>query len=360
MWWSKNNFNPAGKTAVVVGASQGLGADIALRLYEMGCGVLLVARRETELKAQVERIRHAVKPRFTESVQTSDNESVGGSKGTSSGLSPRHQTEPTKNKEPSDCTTNDQSEPLLEYYICDTTDYEACTNMWNYIMDVKKIDPEYLFCCAGNSVPKLFADLNSAELAKGMNVNYMTAVNTCHSQHKAVLCRNEGVLCKTFKLRHIILFSSVAASFPFIGYGQYAPAKAALLSLSIILRQELSGYNYRVSCVNAGNFASEGYAEENKTKPEITKTIEGSSQAISTMECCELIFDQLAKGYDLIYTDFVGWVLGLSVLGVHPRKWGFFQVLMQLLFLILEPILYFFVIVLPIRKQHPVRVPKQK
>lgn len=325
--------------------------------------MVLVARREAELKKQVEHIMNTVGPRFTD--VTSGADEAGGTdttRGTSSGHSARPQAEPQTeaNGEESINPLDSKTDILLEYYVCDTTDYDACTKMWDYFMDTKRIDADYIFCCAGNSVPKLFADLNSVELAKGMNVNYMTAVNTCHSHHKAVLKRSEDVFCKTFKLRHIILFSSVAASFPFIGYGQYAPAKAALLSLSIILRQELGGYNYRVSCVNAGNFASEGYAEENKTKPEITKVIEGSSEAISTLECAELIFDQLAKGYDLIYTDFIGWVLGLSVLGVHPRSWGFFQVLVQLLFLIIEPILYFFAIVIPIRKQHPVKVPTQE
>ena len=83
--------------------------------------------------------------------------------------------------------------------------------------------------------------------------------------------------------------------------------KSAIESLSIILRQELSPYNYRVTCVFPGNFQSEGFEEEQKTKPDITKKIEGPSNPIPGDECARLIIDQLDKGYDSITTDFIGW-----------------------------------------------------
>lgn len=328
MWFSKNNFNPEYKTAIVIGASQGLGADIALRLYQRNCGVVLVARTESKLKAQVLRIQ-----KETKSKTSNVSEGV-------LGLNPLS--------------------PLLEYYVCDVSDYDSCSVMWTQLMDGKGLDPDFIFCCAGSSIPKLFADLSGKEIASGMNINYLTAANVVHSGHKAVLQKNKDNHSKVFKPRHIILFSSVTASFPFIGYAQYAPAKAALSTLSLVLRQELVAYNYRISCVHAGNFASEGYEEENKTKPEITKIIEGPSEAISTLECCDLVFDRLAKGYDSIYTDFIGWVLGLSVLGTHPRCWGFFQVLMSLIFLIVEPIAIILAVFSPIKKYQKEQKNKDK
>ncbi|GEQ67469.1 hypothetical protein JCM33374_g1134 [Metschnikowia sp. JCM 33374] len=306
MWFSNSKFNPNGKTALVVGASQGVGADIALRLYEKGCSVVLVARTESKLKKQVARIlENAPKPKDS-----------------------------TKIKEPKTTAT---------YYACDMTDYEACEKMWQALLVDQKVDPDFTFCCAGSSIPKLFGDLTGAELASGMSTNYLTAANTIHAGHKAVVQQNKGALPAEFKPRHIILFSSTVASFPFIGYGQYAPCKAALQSLSIILRQELFSYNYRVSCVYPGNFESEGYTEEQKTKPEITKKIEGASVAIPSMQCCDIVLDRLAKGYDSIYTDFIGWVLASSVLGVTPRCWGFFQVIVSLIFSIVAPIVNIFI-----------------
>lgn len=318
MWWSKSHFQPAGKTALIVGASQGIGAEIALRLYEQECTVILVARTESKLKQQVARI---VK--------------VAGEK------------------------TNSKGEPSIEYYTCDAADYDECLKMWNNLVGLRDIDPDFVFCCAGSSIPKLFGELTGKELNTGLSVNYSTAVNTVHAGHKAVLAKFNKLKPEQFKKRHLVLFSSTVASYPFIGYAQYAPSKAAIMSLSIILRQELGPYNYRVSCVFPGNFESEGFAEEQLTKPEITKTIEGPSKPITSLACCDIVLDRLSKGYDSVYTDFIGWVLASLVLGVNPRCWGFFQIIISLIFLIVAPIANY-VVYLDVKKFFAGRTEKAK
>lgn len=297
MYWSKSNFQPAGKAALIIGASQGVGADIALRLYEKGCSVILVARTEAKLKEQVDRI---VK--------------IAGEK------------------------TNNKGEPSIEYYVCDLGNYDSSYEMWTNLVESRGIDPDFIFCCAGTSVPKLFSDLTGEELANGVNVNYMTALNAVHAGFKKVVDVSRSLKPHEYKKRHIIFFSSVLASYSFTGYAQYAPMKAALVSLSNLLRQELGAFNYRISCIYPGNFESEGYYEEEKTKPEITKKIEGPSKPISSLECCDIVLDKLSKGYDSIYTDFIGWVLACSSLNVNPRNWAFFQIIVAFLFLIFGPI----------------------
>lgn len=295
MWWSKSHFKPAGKYALVVGGSQGIGADIAFRLYEQGCSVLLVARTRAKLEKQVDHI-----------VKNADRSLDHGLK------------------------------PTCEFLTCDAADYDETADLWKVLVQEKEVDPDFIFCCAGSSVPKLFADLLGKELKQGMDVNYFSALNVVHCGHKATLNKER-------KPRQIVLFSSTVASFPFIGYGQYAPTKAAILTLSMVLRQELSNFNYRVTCVFPGSFASEGYEEEEKTKPKITKQIEGASPAIPSMECCDLVLDRLAKGYDAIYTDAIGWLLGCMVLSVQPRCWSFFQVLVALVLLAIVPLLMWFI-----------------
>ncbi|KAG7664585.1 TSC10 [[Candida] subhashii] len=293
MWFSKSNFPTEGKTALIIGASQGLGAELALQLYKKNCSIILVARTQTKLESQIQRIKQAAP---------------------------------------------ESKAQFLTYIVNDASNYESCVELWKEIVEIRQLDPDIIFCCAGSSVPKLFADLTGRDIKQGVETNYYTAVYPIHAGFKAVLASNPGLKCYEYKKRQIILFSSVVGFYPFIGYLQYAPVKAALESLSIILRQELGPYNYRVSCVFPGNFMSEGFLEEQKTKPEITKKIEGPSEAIPGDVCAGMIIDQLSKGYDTVTTDFIGWVLGCSVLGVLPRQWGFFQVIVSFLFSIIAPI----------------------
>ncbi|KAI5967409.1 TSC10 [Candida margitis] len=295
MWFSKSNFPVDGKTALVVGASQGVGADIAKKLYQQNCSVILVARTQSKLDKQVEYIL---------------------------GLPKTHVNHTAK----------------IACYSCDASSYEDFVNLWKQIT-AHGYDPTIIFCCAGSSVPKLFSDLTSQDLDAGININYRTALNVVHSGFKHLLAINESTPPQNWPLRHIVIFSSVVSFFPFVGYSQYAPMKAALESLSVILRQELKPYNYRVSCVFPGNFQSEGFDEEQKTKPELTKIIEGPSVPIPSDECADMVFDQLAKGYDTITTDFIGWVLGCSSLGILPRQWGGFQVIVSFFLSVFGPVI---------------------
>jgi short-subunit dehydrogenase len=287
MYFSKSHFQPQGKCALVVGASQGLGAELGRQLYARGCTVILVARTEAKLKSVVAEIE---KEKF------------------------------------------EAGDPKALYIAADVSKYDQCLQLWQQV-DERGLDPDFIFCCAGSTVCKLFEDLTGADLAQGVNINYMTALNVTHSGFRHVL--SKGAIEKK---RHVIFFSSIVSFFTFAGYSQYAPLKSALESLSISLRHEMGPYGYRISCVFAGNFASEGFAEEQKTKPQITKDIEGPSKPIPTEECAEIVIDRLSKGYDSITTHTIGWLLGCSVLGMRPRQWGFFQIIVSFLFLLIAPI----------------------
>lgn len=288
IWGSK--FVAKGKTAVIIGASQGLGAELALQLYSQQCCVILVARTESKLIAQCDLIAKA---------QSHDDNNVS-----------------------------------VLYIVSDVSKYEELQQLWKTICE-RGHDPDYIFCCAGLLIPKLFEDLTPHDLSGGITTNYATALNVIHTGHKLMLAQHPN---GPYKHRHIILFLLVVSFFPFIGYAQYAPLKAAIQSLSLVLRQELLPYNYRVSCVFPGNFQSDGYDEEQLTKPEITKLIEGALHAIPASQCAEIVLDQLNKGYDTITTDTVGWLLGCSVLGTLPRSWLVLQIIVSFVFLLIAPI----------------------
>lgn len=282
-----------GKTALITGASQGLGLELASRLYAKNCSVILVARRDELIQ------KHVV-----------------------------------------DIIGRHGQGPLIKAIAADVSDYDQCVKLWQRLDD-DGIDPDVIFCCVGSTISKLFGDLSGDELSLGINTNYTTTLYPVHTQFKQALKKTQDR--KQFKHRHVVILSSVAAVYPLIGYSQYAPMKAALMALSLTLRQELVPYNYRISCVFPGNFASEGYAEEEKTKPAITKKIEGPSKAISVAECADKVLDGLDRGYDVVFTDLIGWVLLSASLGAYPRYLGFFQVIVSFIFLIIAPILSFFV-----------------
>ncbi|CAK9437489.1 uncharacterized protein LODBEIA_P18670 [Lodderomyces beijingensis] len=293
MWFSKSNFEVKGKTAIIVGASQGLGVELAKQLYLQNCTVILVARTTKKLEFHADQISQLTVPSTHTAKAT--------------------------------------------YFTCDAASYGNCEELWKNVA-AGGYEPDIIMCCAGSSVPKLFADLTAADLQLGMDVNYKTAINVVHAGFKHMMAVNHQIRPQEWTKRNVVLFSSVVGLFPFIGYAQYGPMKSAVDSLSLILRQELKPYNFRVSCVYPGNFLSEGYEEEQKTKPAITREIEGSSPAISGEECASIVLDQLQKGYDSITTDFIGWVLSCSVLGTRPRQWGLIQVVVGLIFSIIEPI----------------------
>lgn len=304
--WFKGKLSTAGKVAVVIGASQGVGAEITQRLYAQGCSVILVARNKSRLDATIVRIKETIEKTKTDEQVVLDS-----------------------------CT--------LVAISCDASSYEDCVKLWETIMVERKLDPDYIFNCAGSATAKLFKDLTAKDFSSGIDLNYKTAINVVHAGFKQILLTHPTLNYDEHKQRHVVLFSSVVAYFPFIGYSQYAPMKAALQSLSHVLRQELRPYNFRVSCVYPGNFDSEGFQEEERFKPEITRMIEGLSKPIPPGECAELILNKLDRGYDSITTDYIGWFLSGAALGVHPREWGYIQVVFAFILLHVMPIVNFFI-----------------
>lgn len=213
-----------------------------------------------------------------------------------------------------DTTVGD--EERIWYVPCDLSDPDAVAELFEILFEAKMV-PTQVLACAGGATPKLFADLTGRELEIGVHSNYLTALYVSHK------------VAQLLPRCHLVLFSSAAAFFPFIGYGQYAPMKVAVKSLASILRQELP--EARISCIYPGNFLSEGYAIEETTKPSITKEIEGSSKAITCSECCNRIVWWLEKGYDDIPSDFIGWLLMSMDMGLNKHNNNSFLWIVQLI-----------------------------
>ncbi|GMM38162.1 3-dehydrosphinganine reductase [Saccharomycopsis crataegensis] len=275
MAFGKNHFPIKGRTVLVAGGSQGAGLEVAKLLANKEAAHIVIASRSAQkLKNAVEEI----------------------------------------NK----CHDSSENKPLVNYVAGDLGSYKGCESTMDETIGLLNGEiPDIVVCCVGSSVPKLFVDLTPEELELGIKTNYNPALFLSHvllsriSSLSPVNGADGGVVAATkkFPSRHLVLFSSVLAHFSFIGYSQYSPLKAALNNLVYTIRQEAALYNLRVTPAFPGNFMSQGFLEEEKTKPKVTKMIEGPSDAIPASECARLVVKQLQQGNESATTDWIGYVL---------------------------------------------------
>ncbi|GMG55797.1 unnamed protein product [Ambrosiozyma monospora] len=275
--FGNNKFPVKDKLVLVTGASQGLGYALSQKLYEQGASVILIARNKTKLASNVD---HIIKS-----------------------------------------TPNASSTQFVEYISADLTIYEENIKILNYLKS-KNYHPDILFCLAGSSHPGFFMELTPDDLSQGIDINYKTALYFIHALSKYFVQSKS----QPGQQKHIVLCSSTVAFYHFTGYIQYSPMKTAIKALGDSLRQELKPYGVKVSTLFPGNFASEGYTEENLTKPAITQSIEGASQPITVEQCADKVLYWLNKGDHYVFTDLISWVLASFSLGFNPRNFGVLQV----------------------------------
>jgi 3-dehydrosphinganine reductase len=277
-------FETEGKLVVISGGSQGLGASLAKELVQLGADVVVVSRTESKLQNVVATLKE---------LRVNDSQTVG-------------------------------------YVVADVSNAQESTRVFTEIARV----PDIVIMCAGSAFPGLFLDMDAGDLEREKTSIYDTSLYFSHAALKVMARENHDYS----KKRHLVFCSSVLALFPFIGYSSYAPSKAAIRALADVLRQECIPYNISVTNVMPGNMDTEGYEREMKTKPEITKIIEGPSEPKNPDDVARQVISDLKRGRQMIYTDFIGWVLSGLMLGASPRTLGFFQTLIGILLTIFSPV----------------------
>lgn len=273
------------KLVVISGGSQGLGKEMARVFVEKGSDVVVVSRTESKLKQVVTEL---------ENYRIADSQKI-------------------------------------SYIAADVADPVQSDRV--FAQELGGV-PDIVVCCAGGATPGLFVDIPTDQLAHNMRLVYDTALYFSHAALKVMGPQGSQDRIK----RHLVFCSSVLAVFPFIGYSSYGPGKAAIRALADILRQECIPYNISVSNVLPGNMQTEGFEEEERTKPQITKIIEGPSAAKDPRAVALQVIRDLEKGHQMVYTDFVGWALSGLALGTSPRNLNFFQTLVGILLVIFSPI----------------------
>lgn len=127
--------------------------------------------------------------------------------------------------------------------------------------------PDVVFCCAGASRPGWFLKQSLQDFYDGMQLNYFGALHTARIYAQRMV--EEG------KKGRIVFISSTVGLMGMVGYAQYSPTKYALRGLAECLNQEFlkDGITFHIYFV--ASIKTVGYENEQKTKPEITKLLEG-------------------------------------------------------------------------------------
>lgn len=169
--------------------------------------------------------------------------------------------------------------------------------------------------CAGGTQPGYFKDTSPEQLEAEVKGNYFGAL---HTAHNAIRAMTEHPATPQNK-KHLIFTSSVLALYPVAGYSAYAPSKAAVRSLADGLRQECLLYDIAVHCCFPATIYSPGFAEENKTKPELTRILEGSDDGQTPDEVARVCVKRLEKGQFLVVTTILGEAMRGAAWGGSPR-----------------------------------------
>jgi 3-dehydrosphinganine reductase len=125
-------------------------------------------------------------------------------------------------------------------------------------------DCDILLTAAGSSHPGYFEALDESVFRDQMDVDYFGTLHVIRAVVPSMRARRKG---------HVVTVSSTAALLGVFGYTAYAPAKAAVRSLTETLRAELNHDGVVVACAFPPDTRTPGFDRENELKPEETARI---------------------------------------------------------------------------------------
>jgi len=213
------------KTALVTGASSGIGADAAKHLAARGYQVILVARGQTLLQKVAQQIG---------------------------------------------------SNAIAE--ACDASSGEKVLALAERVRQAYGV-PDVIVNCAGAGEMKRIEDTSPDEALLMAKAPYLAAFNVTHAFMRDMLRRRSGI---------IIHINSPASIMPWPSSVGYAAARWALRGLHESLRQDLSGTGVR-SCHVVFATVDSPYFEHNPGAQERIPKIAKTVRTLSTDECGRVI-----------------------------------------------------------------------
>ena len=214
----QSTFAYKGSTALITGASGGLGEAFAEQLAERGANLVLVGRSEEKLQALAQRLERQSK--ITATVLTVD--------------------------------------------LASSTEVEQLISN----LKTKRIDVDLLINNAGFGVFQRFLETPLARQIEEIDVNVRAVVLLTHALAPAMVSRKKG---------GVINLSSSAGFQPLAGANVYAASKSFVLLFSEALAQELVATGVRVLAVCPGPVATGFFADK---KPDLTRNQMDDPKAI--------------------------------------------------------------------------------
>ncbi|HEY71272.1 MAG TPA: SDR family oxidoreductase [Anaerolineae bacterium] len=230
-----------GKTALICGASKGIGKETAKEIVRLGGSVGIVARDSATLT-------HAAQEIAAERMSESQ---------------------------------------LVETITCDTTDMGKLKPLLETFIEKHGV-PDVLINVVGYAYPNYIQELKLEDYRKNMETNYFGQVVPTLILLPHFMKEKKGQIAFT---------SSGGGFVGIIGYATYSPSKFALVGFAETLRHELKPFNIRVSVLYPPDTDTPGFEIENQTKPPETDVIVGSSAGLASPEdVAEKFVEGLLRG----------------------------------------------------------------
>lgn len=143
--------------------------------------------------------------------------------------------------------------------------------------------PDIVINCVGAARPNYFENITAEQFEHTLKLNVLSVRNIAAAALPK-LKETKG---------HLVNTSSVAGFIGTFGYTDYSASKFAIVGFSEALQQEVRSHGVSVSVIYPPDTYTEGFEEEEKTKPVETKALSKSNKPMTAKEMANAIVSAL-------------------------------------------------------------------
>ncbi|CAM8988354.1 unnamed protein product [Rhodiola kirilowii] len=172
---------------------------------------------------------------------------------------------------------------------------------------------DVLVCNQGVFVARELEKQELEEVRFMLDVNLMGSFNVVKAALTGMKSRTDGFPAA------IAFMSSQAGQVGIYGYTAYSASKFGIRGFAEALQHEVIAANIRVSLIFPPDTETPGLEEENKTRPQLTSIIAGSSSAMKADEVAKIALSGIQAGNFIVPCNFEGRLLAVATAGLSPQ-----------------------------------------